>query len=294
MKLLPKSNYEKAVQHLKTLSINHLFARSVVENRVNGEIWVNDIENPDTFYIKHPYGMSLLFGNSGNEAFNNGLVDYILNRSNTRNGIEWLQAFPESWDKKLSALIGNNLAISEEDFDLEHTDLVIRQTRVNFIFNATKYAACGLKPLPENYQLVRTDTAIFESLEGTVIPSHFWNNAEDFCTHGIGFSLLHHGKAVSTAFSSFIHDRELELGIETLKAYQGRGLAKYACAALIEHCLTNRYAPIWACRLTNTGSYTLAQQLGFEPTKQIPYYRLSYSGLPDLSKVDTNHIPAEA
>lgn len=33
--------------------------------------------------------------------------------------------------------------------------------------------------------------------------------------------------------------------------------------------------PIWSCRLENTGSYKLAQKIGFLPTAEIPYYRLS-------------------
>jgi hypothetical protein len=45
--------------------------------------------------------------------------------------------------------------------------------------------------------------------------------------------------------------------------------------------------------LANTGSYKLAQQLGFAPTKQIPYYRLSYTGLPDLMKVDASANPVK-
>lgn len=291
MKLLPKKNYDKILKPLKSVSINHLFARSVAEHHVAGTIWVNDVENPITFYILHPYGMSLLFGNTEQEDFNRSLTAYILSTAKT--GIEWLQAYPAQWDTKLRELLGDSLLISEKDADLLHTDSVIRQTRVNFRFDPNKFRRHRPGMLPPSFRIVRTDAAIFKALEGSVIPSHFWNNTEDFLGRGIGFSLLHNERAVSTVFASFIHEQQIELGIETLKEYQGQGLAKYVCAVFIDYCLTKQHEPIWSCRLANTGSFKLAQQLGFEPTKMIPYYRLSHSGLPDLPKVDAYANPAK-
>lgn len=291
MKLLPKNNYDKVWNALKNVSINHLFARSVIEYHVAGTVWVDDVENPVTFYIRHPYGMSLLFGNTEQEDFNQGLTDYLLSTAKT--GIEWLQAYPEQWDTKLRMLLGENLLKSEKDADLLYTDSVIRQTRVNFHFDPHKFKTCRPGTLPSNFSIVRTDAAIFESLEGSVIPSHFWDRSEDFLSRGMGFSLIHNDRAVSTAFVSFIHKPQVELGIETAKDYQGQGLAKYVCTALIDYCLANEYEPVWSCRLANTGSYKLAQQLGFEPTKLIPYYRLSYTGLPDLLKVDAYDAPVK-
>jgi GNAT superfamily N-acetyltransferase len=272
MKLLPPSNYHKVQTALKRVSINHLFARSVVEKHVTGKIWTDDPENPAAFYLQHPYGMSLLFGQTDQTAFNQGLADFLLRAA--KNSAEWLQAYPDEWNLVLKDLLGDRLLISENENDLKRCDAVIQQTRVNFRFNPHSFAQLRLGALPENFSLVRTDAAIYHALTGNVIPSHFWDNSEDFLRYGIGFSLLHQGKAMATAFASFIHEQQLELGIETVKEYQGQGYAKYVCAALINYCLENGYEPIWSCRLSNSGSYSLAQQLGFEPIRHIPYYRL--------------------
>lgn len=291
MKLLPPNNYHKVLDPLRNVSINHLFAQSVIEHHVAGTVWVDDVEKPVTFYILHPYGMSLLFGSTDQDEFNQNLTDYLL--SAAKSNIEWLQAYPNEWGVKLQLLLGENLVVSEKDDDLGQTEAVIRQTRVNFHFDPIQFMTRRPRALPPNFKIVRTDAAIFETLEGSVIPSKFWDSSEDFLSRGIGFSLIHNDRAVSTAFASFVHGQQIELGIETTKDYQGQGLAKYVCAALIDYCLANEYEPIWSCRLANTGSYKLAQQLGFAPTKQIPYYRLSYTGLPDLMKVDASANPVK-
>jgi len=81
---------------------------------------------------------------------------------------------------------------------------------------------------------------------------------------------------VSTAFSAFVHGHLLELGIETLAGFYGRGFAQFTCSALIDYCLENNLEPVWACRLENTGSYKLAQKLGFEVEHLLPYYQLPF------------------
>jgi RimJ/RimL family protein N-acetyltransferase len=70
-------------------------------------------------------------------------------------------------------------------------------------------------------------------------------------------------------------DNMLELGMETVPKFRGKGFAQHTCSQLIDYCLDNDYEPIWACRLENIGSVRLAEKLGFKSTIQIPYYRLS-------------------
>jgi RimJ/RimL family protein N-acetyltransferase len=115
---------------------------------------------------------------------------------------------------------------------------------------------------------------MFEEMTGTVIPSFFWNNAEDFLKNGVGYSLLYNNQLATTAYSAFIHDDMLEIGIETIPEFRGKGFAQLACSALIDYCIENNYEPVWACRLANIGSYKLALKLGFEVNIELPYYRL--------------------
>jgi hypothetical protein len=275
MKLLEKNNYYKLIEPLKKVTINNLFARSVVECRVTGKVYVDDCDNPQTFYVIHPYGMSLLFGDCHNKAFNDSFRDYALNLNKTREKHEWMQAFPGGWNAMFNELFKNCMIKSSENTEHREDGIIELNTRINFKFNPNGYLEIREKQIPSGFKITGTTKQIFEDMKGSVVPINFWDNAEDFIKNGVGFSLFYDNKLAATAYSAFIHDHKLELGIETVEEFRGKSFAQYTCSALIDYCLENDYEPVWACRLENTGSYKLAQKLGFEPCLEIPYYRLS-------------------
>jgi len=279
MTVLDKADYHKALEPLYKVTINNLFARSVVEQKVDGFVYVDNNETPSTFYVVHPYGMSLLFGRTDNIKFNLKFKDYALNINHIRNKYEWMQAFPDTWDSVLNELFKDYMIKSADNVDKRETGIIELNTRVNFKFNYEKYDSLrkelSFLKLSSDFKIIRTDKRIFQEMKGSVIPLYFWRNAEDFYQNGIGYTLIYNNIPVSTAFSAFIHDNKLELGIETIEEYRGKGFALYACFVLIDYCIKNNYEPVWACRLENHGSYRLAQKLGFEPALMIPYYRLS-------------------
>ncbi len=61
----------------------------------------------------------------------------------------------------------------------------------------------------------------------------------------------------------------------TVESHQGKGFAQHTCATLIEYCINNNFQPMWSCRLENISSYKLAIKLGFEPTLNLKYCKLS-------------------
>jgi GNAT superfamily N-acetyltransferase len=275
MKLLEKKNYYKLTEPLKQVTINNLFARAVIEHRVSGKVYVDDCDNPRTYYVVHPYGMSLLFGDWNNEKFNNSFRDYSLNSNRIREKYEWMQAFPNDWDMVLQELFKDCLIKSSDNIKNRENGIIELNTRINFKFNPARYPEFKKKHIPADIEIVRTDKQIFRDMKGSVIPAYFWDSADDFADKGVGFSLFHENKLASTAYSAFIDDYKLELGIETVEEFRGSGFAQFACSALIDYCIEKNLEPIWACRLENDSSYKLAQKLGFEPVLEIPYYRLS-------------------
>lgn len=275
MKELEIKDYSKAIEALKKVRINNLFARAVVENQISGKVYVDNPGNPTTFYVVHPYGMSLLFGKHDNQDFNKALKDHALNNNKTRNAHEWMQAYPGQWDTKLKTLFSDCSIKSSDNKTNQTTSIVELNTRVNFKFNLDKYTELKKKIRTSESYAIRTNEEEFKSMRGSVIPSNFWNNANDFLVNGIGFSTYSGNELACTAFASFIMDNFLELGMETIPKFRGKGFAQYTCSKLIDYCLENSFEPIWACRLENTGSYRLAEKLGFEVSIQIPYYRLS-------------------
>lgn len=275
MILLPIERYYLLEGKIKGMQINNLFARSVIEKHVTGKIYVDNINKPNTVYAIHPYGISLLFGDYKNVDFNNQFKSYALNIDNIRNKHEWMQTYPREWDNVLQDLFGNLIIKSSENTENKTTGVIELNTRVNFNFNKDKYVQIEKIALSSSEMIVETDNLHFEQMPGSVIPLKFWNSAKDFKQKGKGFTLLHSGEIASTAYSAFVHEDKLEIGLETVEKYRGSGFAKLTCCKLIDYCLERELIPVWSCRFENTASYKLAQKLGFEPTLMIPFYRLS-------------------
>lgn len=275
MLLLEPKDYHKAAGPLAAVAFNNLFARAVVEGHIPGTVHADSMETPTTFHVVHPYGMSLLFGVSGNKAFNAAFRDYALNVSNVRNAHEWLQASPAAWDAVLKDLFAGSLVKQADNAKGRDRGIIELNTRVNFKFDPDKYPKSWRNEMPGDVTIVRTDKRIYDEMPGSVVPKYFWNSSEDFLARGAGFSVLYQGRLAATAYASFVIDDKLELGIETVAEFRGRGFGLYACCALIDHCLERGLEPVWACRLENIGSYKLALKIGFEDIAHIPYYRLS-------------------
>lgn len=275
MELLEKEHYKKLVEPLRLVTFNNLFARSVMEQKVTGKIYVDNKDQPSTYYVIHPYGMSLLFGDCHNEAFNIRFRDYALNLSKQRSTHEWMQAFPGEWDTVLLRLFNGFMIKAADNTAKQEKGIIEVNTRINFKFNLNKYRALRKSVNDKDITIVRTDRQMFRGMRGTVVPLYFWDSEDDFLKNGAGFSLFYQGKLASTAYSSYLHDDKFEIGIETREEFRGKGLAQYTCMALIDYCIEHHNEPVWACRLENISSYKLALKLGFEPETEIPYYRLS-------------------
>jgi RimJ/RimL family protein N-acetyltransferase len=240
------------------VTINHLFADSVVDGRCRGEVRADDCARPSIGYVVHPYGMSLLFGREG-ASLDEGALDAALARP--RAAPEWLQVFPSAW--------GHDV----ETHPRARAAGVERHVRLNFRFDRARFDAFRAARIRSGCPIVRVDRALFET-GGSVVPRYFWDDADAFLQAGGGFAALLGGAPASIAFTSFADRERLELGIETAEAHRGRGLAREACAALIEDALARGLLPVWACRDGNVASRRLAESLGFVVTARLPYFRL--------------------
>lgn len=275
MKLLAQEDFNRVLEPLQKVSINNLFARSVVERHVRGKVYVDDLIAPQTYYVVHPYGMSLLFGRHDSSSFNETFRGYCLNTDQTRQQPEWMQAFGSEWHSVLEDLFQEKILLSSENTAGITQGIVELNTRVNFKFHLPDYLVIKSNYQPADIRIVPTHQEIFNTLQGSVVPLHFWDTAEDFLKRGAGFSVYYKDQLASTAYSSFVHENQFELGIETVEDFRGKGFAFHACMALLDYCQKNNYEPVWACRLENVGSYRLALKLGFKPSVTIPYFRLS-------------------
>jgi GNAT superfamily N-acetyltransferase len=277
MILLPSSEYHHVASLLSTVPFNTLFARAVLQGHVRGRVHVDEPLQPCAGYVAHPYGMSLLFGETDNERFNAALLSYLLGDATGREKPEWLQTYPDSWTTRLQALLGHRLLAFGATADTNTPDsAVVRQdVRVNFRFDAARYAQLRQSlRLPPDCEMIDDPGTLYDRMQGSVVPRAFWDTREEFASRGVARAVRCQGELASTAFASFAIGDALEIGIETYPRFRGRGLGVHACSALIDHCLQHGLEPVWACRLGNTASYSLATKLGFENVLSLPYYRL--------------------
>ncbi|MEF2966413.1 GNAT family N-acetyltransferase [Paenibacillus sp. M1] len=262
---LEDKDYGKVAEQLRSIPINTLFAQAVLTGQVRGTVYADNAENPGAFYIVNPYGMSLLFGKSGDDDFREALKNYLLNAGQARQAAEWLQAYPDEWNFFIAELAG-----SEQNRDRKITEY----SRINFNFDRQTYESAASRAVPGLHTIVPTTKEMFHQLSGSVSPKNFWIDADEFLGRGKGFSLIEDGEAVSTAFGAFRIGEQLEIGIETAEQARGKGYAFHVSMALIEYCLRNGLEPVWSCRRENEASYLLAQKVGFVPTIRLPYYHL--------------------
>lgn len=279
--LIKKDKY-KIIKQLSEIPYNTLFARSVLESKANGKVFVDNKDEPKTVLIAHSYGMSLLLGDTENLEFNASLADYMLNINGDRLKSEWLQVYPEKWNIKLGEILNEKIINCSKiagDYTQQELDIsidkyrkshIIQWGRVNFEYKGVNNNV----NIASKYNIKLIDSNIYERLEGSVIPKYFWNSKENFLLDGIGYVIMNGNDIVSIAFSSCKLKNELEIGVETAENYRGMGFAKQVCQELLSYCQKNKYIPIWACKKENLGSYRLAKSLGFEESLILPYYEL--------------------
>jgi len=200
--------------------------------------------------------MSLLFGDVGNERFNNALLDYF---AGTRKRDEWLQAHPRDWYDMLEGMVATGKAQ--------------RHNRLNFAFDRAQFEKDNPPSLLDGHEIVPTTEKMFANIQGYVTPSAFWLDVRQFMEH-MHFTVIIDGEPASTAFTAYRHDDALEIGIETAQKHRGKGLAQVVCAQLIRYCIEQGLEPMWTCRLENTASTNLAGRLGFRETMRLPYYHI--------------------
>jgi RimJ/RimL family protein N-acetyltransferase len=283
---VPPSRYADLLPLLEAVHFNAHFARAVLKGRVRGTVHVDDPGRPQAAYILHPCGMSLLCGSSRPVPFTGALLDYMLDRAHLRRSAELAQAFPDAWHGVLAAGLGPRL-LRRDDPARKGLDSagvrklgagrVVEWSRLNFEFDSAAFQALREPPLPAGLRLERAGRDVFNPWPGSVLPCFFWDGAEEFDANGVAFAVFDGSRPLCVAFSAWMLDGVLEIGIETHADARMRGLAIVACAALVRHALSRGLEPVWSAHRENRASQILARRLGFTMTLQLPYYELPVS-----------------
>ncbi len=261
---------EAARRALADVDCNVGFVAVVLDELPGGDLWVDDDVAPRAFHAVHPCGMSLAWGPGLGEAAGD-VVRRVLLRAARGRG-EWLQVDPRwhglDWDGLLGAV---PLADLEDPAPAQAVHpVVVRRTRLNFALDTAAFAAARA----EARGPVRRATEDDFAWPGETVPRDFWPDARTFLAHGGGWVAEADGAPGALAFAAMTSGEDVEIGIETLPAFRRRGLARVACAAMVEDLLAGGRTPVWSCREDNEGSVRLAAALGFAVSRRLPYWEV--------------------
>lgn len=256
---------EAARRALADVDCNVGFAAVVVDGLTHGELWADRETDPRAFHAHHPCGMSLLWGPRLGEVAD-VVVHRIRDRAARGQG-EWLQIDPRwhalDWDAMLGAVPLEAAAAGAA---------AVRRTRLNFAFDTAGVPA-RLGAAGDGTTVRRATEADFAWPGGTV-PERFWPGAGAFLAHGGGWVAEVDGAPGALCFAAMTTGDDVEIGIETLPAFRRRGLARVACAAMIDDLVATGRTPVWSCREDNVGSVRLADALGFTVSRRLPYFEV--------------------
>jgi GNAT superfamily N-acetyltransferase len=139
-------------------------------------------------------------------------------------------------------------------------------------------------PLPENIVAGRIDESIFGDsslVNRQLLLEEVHSESpslEYFFRQNFGFWARDGYKLVGWCLAEYHYEGRYELGIETIEAYQRKGIATYLASTVIRHAFAQGATEIgWHCWAANIPSRTTALKLGFEKVLDYPVYSCSLS-----------------
>jgi len=246
-----KQNKFLLVKHfLANIQCDTIYAYSIVENRQQGRIFVDDPDNPQTALFWHYCGISVIAGRTDNDDFNHVLQNLLCRNYEENQRRFVLYVNDDSWNSCVISLL------------CDCTEVTVKK-RFRFRFNRASFDKRAFS-VPGGYTLREIDTDIISRLEGRIIPSYSWHSSEAFLSDGRGYCLMDGDVIACNSFSSGIGNGMIDIGIETMEPYRRKGVAAPTASVMVTYCLNNGFVPSWGCDADNIGSARTAQSLGFE------------------------------
>ena len=134
---------------------------------------------------------------------------------------------------------------------------------------ADPVAAAPAAPLPAGFHLQPIDRPLLEErgLENAAAlraeVESCWTSRDAFYNNGFGFCLVQGQTIVGWCTAEYVSAGQCGTGIETIEAYQQRGLATATAHAFVGHCLSLALVPHWDAWQTNLPSIRVAEKVGF-------------------------------
>jgi len=265
---LEKKKYNKILPVIKDL-YHRPALMSVVEGNSPGQIFVDDLKQPNNILVWIPWGFNFLIEDESNDKFNQTMHELIIDKlipEGIKLGQETgfiLYPYPESYCARIETLFTDKLPLKDY--------------RNTFTFHPEKFKKHTNRErnLPTDIHIKRINKKLANRLIDAITWS--WISVNDFLARGFGFCLLKDNVIISTCYSIFVGHGIYEIEIDTHPEYRKQGYGKLTASAFISHCLSNGYTPCWECWKGHSESNHLAEELGFKLKQKYPAYSIEFT-----------------
>jgi len=246
---LNKNEFSNILPLTKEIEYNIPLVFSVIEKKQNGRIFVDCRENPSVALIYHEMGKLNLIGNDTNEEFNNELKKLIFEDIDHKKHYFSLCIHSQGFGEKIERLLNKAGEKKQRTcLSLSNLDSYLPQNR----------------EIPKEFKLKHIDNKLMSRVDNEMnFCKGYWNSTEELVEYGLGYALLQDEKLASVCYSCTVGNGEMEIDLETLKEFEGKGLATAVTSVFIDNCIKKGMTPVWVCNKDNIASYNLAKKFGF-------------------------------
>jgi RimJ/RimL family protein N-acetyltransferase len=226
-------------------------------------IWVDNVTHPRSAFV-WDNSHSLYFGGvADNPTFNAALRSLIADTMLPQKqlGVFKIYSISDFWSAQISDL-------------LQREVLPIRE-RILFRLDPTSATPQTLDMLP-GFQLQPITRELLENAgrgnaENVLEEiASCWTTLDRFYAQGFGFCVVTDGGDIAGwCTAEYVSDGVCGVGIETVEAYQGQGVATMTARAFVQHCAAKGWTAHWDSWATNLPSVKVAQKADF--SKVIDY-----------------------
>lgn len=213
-----------------------------------GDIFTDSVDNFEKVLFWTHAGFAYVSGNV-DEYFSGEIYKLMLNRSKT-NGKCFLLMTRDKYIQKFFE--------TKADVSIEK----------RYLFEYAGDKNVNEVALPAGYELKEIDNELLKKISGTIVPSLFWKDVNDFLVKGKGYCISYGNDIATWAFSAAVSTKEIDIGIETNPIYQQQGLGMIVAKKMIQYTIDQSKQPVWACHYKNNASEKMAEKLGFVKVSQ--------------------------
>lgn len=253
---LERAQFPIIAEIIDYAGLESVFAYSVIDSIIPGNIYVDDSANPNSVFICTNQGKYLVAGDETNDVFNTAVAKFLLDASNHIQSYD-LYTSSEEWIEVLSK-------------SLDGQAVILRYT----IYYSKKITTVDDIHLENGFELKPIDEILFEKIVRDFYPSYknLWGSAAEFCSKSFGFCIVKNDDVLSVATAVYIGNGYAEIDIETSPYYYRKGLAYALANQFIKYCQDNNLVALWICDSLNKKSKALAEKLELTRAKEVEMF----------------------